>query len=128
MAEGVSEKPVIDVRQRLAKADRYGPSRLISIFPVDNADGTFDLIYAFQHSEQEVVLHRYTIPASAEIESLTDLYLGALNMEREAVDLFGVRIKGAQPGLFLTEGSPKTPMLKPSKPKEPEVAGTKEAT
>ncbi len=127
MAEDVSERPVIDVRQKLAKADRYGPSRLISVFPIDNADGTFELMYVFQHNEQEVVIHRYTIPAGAEIESLTDLYKGALNMEREAVDLFGVKFKGIEPGLFLTEGSPRTPLLKPPKQKETPPQETKEA-
>ncbi|MGD1060162.1 MAG: NADH-quinone oxidoreductase subunit C [Methanomassiliicoccales archaeon] len=119
MAEGVTPTypATIDVREKLKKAERYGPSRLISIFPLDNADGTLDLIYVFQHNE-EVVQYRYTVPAEGEIESLTDLYKGALNMEREQVDLFGMNFKGIQPGLFLTEGSPKRPLRKPLRPSE----------
>ncbi|HVO78121.1 MAG TPA: hypothetical protein VMS79_04550, partial [Methanomassiliicoccales archaeon] len=65
----------IDVRDKLKKAERYGPSRLIAVIPLDNADGTIDLIYVFQHNE-EVVQYRYTIPADSEIESLTDMYKG----------------------------------------------------
>ncbi len=121
MAEGVSptHPATIDVRERLQKAERYGPSRLIAIFPLDNADGTLDLVYVFQHNE-EVVQYRYTIPADQQIESLTDLYKGALNMEREQVDLFGMDIKGIKPGLFLTEGSPTRPLRKPiAKPSPP---------
>jgi NADH:ubiquinone oxidoreductase subunit C len=129
MAEIVGERPPpdIDVRRKLEKAERYGHSHLISIFPIDNADGTLDVIYMFQHNE-EVVQYRYTIPADMELESLSDLYRGAWNMEREAVDLFGMRFKGVPPGLFLMpEGGIKAPLRKPIHPKtEPKDEEKKE--
>ena len=101
----------IDVREKLKKAERYGPSRPISIFPLDNGDGTLDLIYMFQHDEK-VVQYRCTIKAEEEVESLTDLYKGALNMERENVDLFGLRVKGVPGGLLLLPDAPKAPLRK----------------
>lgn len=99
------------MREKLKKAERNGPSRLISVFPLDNGDGTLDLIYIFQHNE-EVVQYRYTIKADEEVESITDLYKGALNMERENVDLFDLRVKGVLGGLFLLPDAPKAPLRK----------------
>ena len=50
MAEDVGEKSVkIDLRTRTEKADRVEPSRLISVIPVANADGTLDIIHMFHH-------------------------------------------------------------------------------
>jgi NADH:ubiquinone oxidoreductase subunit C len=113
----------IDVRERLRAKEGQGTSRLISVFPIDNADGTLDLIYMFQHGT-EVAQYRYTIDESQELESLADLFKGALNMEREAVDLFGLRFKGVQGGLLLCpESGVVNPMRKPQKQQEhtPEV-------
>jgi NADH:ubiquinone oxidoreductase subunit C len=106
------------VREKLRNAERYGPSRPIAVFPIDNADGTFDLIYMFQHGE-EVVTYRYKIKPEDEIESLSDLWKGVLNMERENIDLFGMRFKGVEGGLFLVPGSGVVaPLRKPLQPKE----------
>ena len=109
--ELASSDSSVDVREKLKKAERNGPSRLISVFPLDNGDGTLDLIYIFQHNE-EVVQYRYTIKADEEVESITDLYKGALNMERENVDLFDLRVKGVLGGLFLLPDAPKAPLRK----------------
>ncbi len=105
---------MIDVRDWLRKAGAGG-IRLISIFPVDNADGTLELIYMFQQG-LEVVQHRYSIKEDEELESLTDLYQGALNMEREMVDMFGLRVKGVEGGLLLCpESGVARPLRKPLK-------------
>ena len=46
MAEGVGEKSSkIDLRTKLEKTDRNGPSRLISVFTMDSTDGTLDIFY-----------------------------------------------------------------------------------
>ena len=105
----------VDVRERLRMKEGQGTSRLISVFPVDNADGTLDLIYMFQHGT-EVAQYRYTVNEHEGLESLADLYKGALNMEREAVDLFGLRFKGVEGGLLLCpESGVVNPMRKPPK-------------
>lgn len=110
----------IDIRERLRQDVARGPSRLISIFPVDNADGTLDLIYMLQVGE-EVVQHRYVVREDEELESLSDVYKGALNMEREIVDLFGLRFKGVGGGLVLCpESGVVTPLRKPLKQPAPE--------
>ena len=71
----------------------------------------------FQHNE-EVVQYRYTVPADMELDSLSDLYKGAWNMEREAVDLFGMKFKGVPPGIFIMpESGIKAPLRKPIQPK-----------
>lgn len=107
---------MIDVRDRLRQAGGQGPARLISIFPLDNADGTLDVIYMFQ-SGADVVQHRYTIKEEEELDSLSDLFKGALNMEREMVDLFGIRVKGVEGGLLLCpESGVIKPLRKPPKP------------
>jgi NADH:ubiquinone oxidoreductase subunit C len=106
---------MIDVRDRLRQAESLGPARLISIFPVDNADGTLDIIYMFQMGS-EVVQHRYTIREDEELDSLSDLFKGALNMEREMVDLFGLKVKGVEGGLLLCpESGVVKPLRKPLK-------------
>ena len=117
----------VDVRERLRMKEGQGTSRLISVFPVDNADGTLDLIYMFQHGT-EVAQYRYTIDEHEELESLADLYKGALNMEREIVDLFGLRIKGVEGGLLLCpESGVVNPMRKPSKQREQALEEKKDA-
>lgn len=46
MAEGIGEKSSkIDSRTKLEKMDRDEPSRLISVFTMDNSDGTLDIFY-----------------------------------------------------------------------------------
>jgi Ni,Fe-hydrogenase III component G len=111
---------MIDVRERLRQIDPQAPARLISIFPVDNADGTLDVIYMFQVGG-EVVLHRYVVSEDQEIESLSDLFKGALNMEREAVDLFGLRVRGVGGGLLLCpESGVVKPLRKPPRPSKGE--------
>jgi len=106
---------MIDVRDKLRQAESLGPARLISIFPVDNANGTLDIIYMFQVGS-EVVQHRYAIREDEELDSLSDLFKGALNMEREMVDLFGLKVKDVEGGLLLCpESGVIRPLRKPAK-------------
>jgi Ni,Fe-hydrogenase III component G len=104
-----------DVRDRLRQAESLATARLIAIFPVDNADGTLDVIYMFQVGT-EVVQHRYVIREDEELDSLSDLFKGALNMEREMMDLFGLKVKGVEGGLLLCpESGVIQPLRKPTK-------------
>ena len=113
---GISSDPIVDLKAKLIKADRFGPSRLICVFPLDNADGTMDMIYMFQQKD-EVIQYRYKVREDAELDSLSDLYKGAWNMEREAIDMFGIRFKGVPGGIFIMpETGIKTPLLKPKVP------------
>jgi hypothetical protein len=46
MSAGVGEKSSkIDLRAKLEKTDCDGPSRHISVFTMDNTDGTLDIFY-----------------------------------------------------------------------------------
>src|SRR5512137_839870 len=108
---------MIDIRDRLKRTESLGPARLISIFPLDNSDGTLDIIYMLQVGA-DVELHRYNIGENEELESLSDLFKGALNMEREMVDLFGIKVKGVEGGLLLCpESGVIRPLRKPLKSK-----------
>jgi len=102
-----------DLKNQLEKSGSE-PSRLISIIPLDNADGTLDLIYMFQIGDG---LHqfRYQVRADQELDTISDLFKGALNMERENIDLFGMRFKGVQGGLLIMPGTGiVAPLRKPS--------------
>jgi NADH:ubiquinone oxidoreductase subunit C len=106
----------VDIKADLkARLESSGPEppRLISIIPLDNADGTLDLIYMFQRGA-EVDQFRYRIKADQELDTISDLFKGALNMEREDIDLFGLRFKGVQGGLLLMpESGIVAPLRKP---------------
>ena len=101
----------IDVRQRF-KGFLDAGSRFIALVVRESEDGMFELIYAFDQGGK-VADFRFSIPLDQEVDSVADLYPGAMTAEREAVDLFGVRFKGVRPGLFLVEGkSPPEPPRK----------------
>jgi len=105
----MSEDP-IDVRKRLEKMSlKSERPRLIDIMAADRRDGTYDLIYVFHH-EGELVDMRYVVAKEEEIVSIADLYAGALCMEREIVDMFGLRIKGVSGGFLLGPNSPPHPL------------------
>lgn len=78
-------------------------ARLISVIGRDRGDGTIELIYLFDESGV-MTDHRYIVLADQEIDSISDIYVGATNMERENIDLLGMRFKGLEPGLLLVPG------------------------
>ncbi len=85
-------------------------ARFVTLVVRDRGDGTMELIYVF-HSENEIVEKRFIIRPEWELESISDLWKGALLMEREAIDLFGIKIKGLQGGILLVPGkSPINPL------------------
>jgi ech hydrogenase subunit D len=97
------------VRERTAEMVGSG-ARMIAIVARENEDGTIELIYTFDR-EQRIVDFRFQILPEWEIDSVADIFKGALTLEREVVDLFGLRIKGVSPGIFLEAGkSPVAPL------------------
>ena len=122
-------KPVNDIGSKVDRmALKYPKPRLITIIPIDNADGTFELIYAFHYNNQYTEV-RYTVKEEDELESLSTHYAGAINMEREVVDMMGLRIKGIEGGMLLTPGKGiVTPLRKPRKPPETAAAASTAAT
>ncbi len=87
-------------------------ARFITLVIQDKGDGTFELIYVF-YLENGIVEKRFIIRPDWELESISNLWAGALLMEREAIDLFGIKIKGVQGGILLVPGkSPTAPLRK----------------
>jgi NADH:ubiquinone oxidoreductase subunit C len=85
-------------------------ARFVTLVVRDRGDGTFELIYVF-HVENEIVEKRFVIHREWELESISDLWAGALLIEKEAIDLFGIKIKGLQGGILLVPGkSPVNPL------------------
>jgi NADH:ubiquinone oxidoreductase subunit C len=95
-------------------------ARMITIVARENDDGTIELIYIFDHHGR-MVNFRFTILPEWEVDSVVDIHKGAMNMEREVVDLFGLRYKGVQPGLLLVQGKSAVAPLR--KKRAPEVKG-----
>lgn len=97
------------VRERVREL-LYAGARMIGIVVREREDGALELIYIFDRGGR-IASFRFAALPEWEIDSVADLFPGALTAEREAVDLFGVKFKGVQPGLFLVEGrSPVTPL------------------
>ena len=107
--------PPNDIRKRLERMTRKADMpRLIDIIALDRQDGTFDLIYTFHH-QNALMDERFVIKADDELESIGDLYAAAVYMEREVIDMFGLRFKGLEGGFLLDKNSPLTPLRKPIK-------------
>jgi Ni,Fe-hydrogenase III component G len=112
-------KPVNDIKTKIDRmAFKFPKPRLITIVANDNADGTFELIYALHYNNQYTEV-RFMVRAEDELESLSLYYAAAVNMEREIVDMMGLHFKGIEGGLLLTPGKGiVAPMRKPPKPTE----------
>ena len=109
-------KPVNDIGSKVDRmAFKFPRPRLITIVANDNADGTFELIYAFHYNNQYTEV-RYSVRADDELDSLSSHFAAAVNMEREIVDMMGLHFKGIEGGLLLTpEKGIVTPLRKPAK-------------
>ncbi len=88
----------VKVHEMIASGARMG-----GIIARENDDGTIELIYLFDRAGQ-MVNFRFVILPEWEVDSVVDIFKGALNLEREVVDLFGLHFKGVQPGLLLVLG------------------------
>ena len=95
----------------VAAAMRERGARLITVAARDRGDGTIELTYFFDE-DGRIVDHRLAVEAEQEVDSISDIYAGATNMERENIDLLGMRFKGLKPGLLLVDKSVKAPLRK----------------
>ena len=122
-------KPVNDIKSKIDRMDlKFPKPRLITIIANDNADGTFELIYGFHYNNQYTDV-RFTVKGEDELESLSSYYAGAVNMEREVVDMMGLHFKGIKGGLLLEPGKGiVAPLRKPLKPPAPLPAASPEAS
>jgi NADH:ubiquinone oxidoreductase subunit C len=110
--------PASEIRPKVMKMSRVS-AQLVAIIAVDLADGNFELIYSF-FSRSELVNLRFVAPDGEEIESISDMFPGAMNFEREIIDLFGLRFKGIPGWLMLTpESGIVAPLRKSSSPSTP---------
>lgn len=107
-----------------AERMRSNGARLIAIIARDDQDGTLELLYVYD-LDGRIVDERFTILPEWEIDSISDVYTGAMNMERENVDLFGLRFRGQAPGLLLEKGkSMVSPLRKPRTEEKKEVSSS----
>ena len=102
-----------DLHKQIEKLMLKSPKpRLMTISAADNGDGSFDLIY-WLHHDNGILNIRYKVTAEEELEDASDIWKGAINMEREMIDLLGLKFKGQEGGLLLVKGrSPETPLRK----------------
>ena len=77
------------------------------------SEGGHDVLYHFDKNYALTTL-RLHVPEGREVPSITGLYLGAVLLENEIKDFFGLSFHGMaldfQGRLFLTESAPKTPL------------------
>lgn len=110
------------VRDRVREQVNAG-ARMIAISAWEPEDGTIELVYIFDRDRKLVDL-RFRVLPEWEIDSVSDIYKGALTLEREVVDLFGLNIKGVGPGIFLEKGkSPIAPLRRKATVQEGEADG-----
>lgn len=118
--------PQMDIRTKISKMEKVR-AQLIAITAVDLADGNFELIYSF-FSKSELVNLRFTVRDGHELDSIADMFPGALNFEREIIDLFGLKFKGVQGGLvIMPETGIVAPLRKSSNPSTPASREAEEA-
>ncbi|MEM3050058.1 MAG: NADH-quinone oxidoreductase subunit C [Thermoplasmata archaeon] len=110
--------PATEMRPKVLKMAR-AEAQLVAITAVDLNDGSFELIYTF-FTKSELVNLRLVVAEGQEVESISDIFPGALNFEREIVDLFGLRFAGVVGGLMVVPGSGiVNPLRKSSNPPTP---------
>ena len=91
-----------------AQRMRGSKARLAAIVAEENGDGMrLTYIYDLNGKLRD---YQYFLLPHEQIDSISDVYTGALNMEREVADLFGLEINGAPPKLLLAEGSEYAPL------------------
>ncbi len=66
--------------------------RFITATSVDNGDGTVDVLYHFD-KDLEMKHLRITVNKQEEIPSISGIYFGAVLVENEMKELFGLNIK-----------------------------------
>ena len=87
----------------------------LTVNGIDNKDGTIELqwIFARYMAKDEIVMFSAVTAYDTPIPSIVPLIPSATLSEREIVDMFGVKIDGAEKGLYLDEDSLEMPLRCP---------------
>jgi NADH:ubiquinone oxidoreductase subunit C len=91
-----------DAIAEIAEMQKKWNVRLATIIATDKGAGTMELIYVLDH-DGEIWTVRSEFLQDDELASLSSVFLGAENMEREIIDLLGIKFEGIK-GLFLEPG------------------------
>jgi NADH:ubiquinone oxidoreductase subunit C len=89
---------------KIAEIQKEGNARLVTIVAADEGTGVMELIYILDRNG-ELLTIRSRCRWEDELESLSLVFKGAENMEREIIDLLGARFEGIKGGLFLERNS-----------------------
>ena len=105
MSDSSTSIPSIDpapYRNIHAKAEEHKKNgdRLMTLIAFEGQTGEFELRYLFDASGK-ILQDTIMIMPEWEVESISDVYKAGLNMEREVIDLFGLKFKGVLPGLLM---------------------------
>ena len=99
---------------RDAIGDFYDPKvwNFLTVNAIDLGEGGIELqwIFAKYGAKDEIVCFYAVSDYETEVPSLVPLIPSAFMGEREIVDLFGLKVEGAEPGLYLDEDSLQTPL------------------
>ncbi len=108
----MSEHPNAGSIARITEIHKEGYTRLVTIVAADEGDGKMELIYVLDR-DGEIMTVRSSCRWDDELESLSSVFKGAENMEREIIDILGARFEGIKGGLFLEmKGGVITPLRK----------------
>ncbi|WP_081579762.1 NADH-quinone oxidoreductase subunit C [Methanomassiliicoccus luminyensis] len=100
-----NSQAISQIREMAAQAE----TRLVTIVASEVGEGELELIYVLDRDGGlEMVRSRSGI--DDELESLSPLFLGAENLEREIIDLLGARFEGLEGGFLLMPGGPTAPL------------------
>jgi NADH:ubiquinone oxidoreductase subunit C len=100
----MSGHPNTEAIAKIAELQKEGNTRLVTIAAADEGTGNMELIYILDR-KGELLTIRFRCRWEDELESLSPVFKGAENMEREIIDLLGARFEGVKGGLFLERNS-----------------------
>lgn len=105
MSGNANSQAISQIREMAGQAT----VRLVTIIASEGREGELELIYVLDR-EGELVQVRSRSGFEDELESLSPLFLGAENLEREIIDLLGAKFEGLKGGLLLTSDVPAAPL------------------
>ena len=96
----------------------YAPERyhFLTVNGIDVGERKIELQWIFAHYgvKDDITIFFTIIPYDAPVPSVRSLIPSAYLSEMEIVDLFGLKIEGAQKGLYLDHDSMPTPLRRES--------------
>ncbi|MDW5564217.1 MAG: NADH-quinone oxidoreductase subunit C [Methanomassiliicoccus sp.] len=105
----MSERSNSGAVSKIRELSQEGAVRLVTIIASEDGAGGLELIYVLDRSG-ELLSIRSRCPLDEELETLSSVFAGAENLEREIIDLYGARFEGLKGGLLLRPGDLVAPM------------------